>query len=52
VVITTGGGFYRYQLKDIVEVTGFLHPVPTFRFVGKEDNTVDLFGGHPPSQTK
>ena len=44
VIITTGGGLYRYQLKDIIEVTGHLYTTPTFRFVGKEDNTVDLFG--------
>lgn len=33
-----------YQLTDIVEVTRFIHAAPTFRFIGKEDNTVDLFG--------
>ncbi len=44
VVITTAGGFYRYQLKDIVEITGFMHSAPTMRFVGKEESTIDLFG--------
>ena len=34
VVISTGSGLYRYQLEDIVEVTGFLNSAPTFRFTG------------------
>ena len=44
VVITTGGGLYRYRLHDLVEVTGFEGDCPMVRFVGKEDAVVDLFG--------
>ncbi len=44
VVVTTGGGFYRYQLHDIVEVVGFWGQAPCLRFVGKARNTSDLFG--------
>ena len=44
VVITTGGGLYRYRLHDLVEVTGFEGDCPLVRFVGKEDAVVDLFG--------
>lgn len=44
VVVTTGGGFYRYCLDDRVEVTGFLKSVPCLRFLGKEDDISDLFG--------
>ncbi|MFC1704345.1 GH3 auxin-responsive promoter family protein, partial [Candidatus Omnitrophota bacterium] len=44
VVITTGGGLYRYQLQDIVKVTGFIKKCPLIRFVGKEAHVSDLFG--------
>jgi len=44
VVITTGGGLYRYQLRDIVEVTGHYAECPLMRFVGKDDQVSDWFG--------
>lgn len=44
VVITTSGGFYRYRLNDVIEVTGFFRKMPTLRFVGKRDLVSDLFG--------
>ncbi|MGB5469162.1 MAG: GH3 auxin-responsive promoter family protein [Woeseiaceae bacterium] len=44
IVVTTGGGLYRYRLQDRVEVTGFLRGVPSFCFRGKEDNISDHFG--------
>ncbi len=44
VIISTGGGLYRYQLKDIIEVTGFAGQTPMFKFISKEDGTVDYFG--------
>ncbi len=44
VVVTTGGGFYRYALHDIVEVTGHLGQAPCLRFVGKTDLVSDWFG--------
>ncbi len=44
VVVTTGGGLYRYQLNDIVEVTGFYHQVPCLKFIGKRDRVSDYFG--------
>ena len=44
VVVTTGGGLYRYQLNDIVEVTDFYNQIPCFRFVGKADKVSDYFG--------
>jgi len=44
VVVTTGGGFYRYQLNDIVEVTGIYHQAPCLRFIGKADFIADYFG--------
>ncbi|MGC1375441.1 MAG: GH3 auxin-responsive promoter family protein [Anaerolineales bacterium] len=44
VVVTTGGGFYRYQLHDLVEVLGFWKQLPRLRFVGKTDRISDWFG--------
>jgi hypothetical protein len=44
VVVTTGGGFYRYQLHDLVEVVGFLGQLPCLRFAGKTDQVSDWFG--------
>lgn len=44
VVVTTGGGFYRYQLHDLVEVLGFWKGLPRLRFIGKADHISDWFG--------
>jgi hypothetical protein len=44
VVVTTGGGLYRYQLHDFVEVLGFWKQLPRLRFVGKVDHISDWFG--------
>jgi hypothetical protein len=44
VVVTTGGGLYRYRLNDRVRVDGFLGRSPTLRFVGREDGVSDRFG--------
>lgn len=44
VVVTTGGGLYRYQLHDLVEVVGQWGQAPCIRFLGKADHTSDWFG--------
>lgn len=44
VVLTTGGGLYRYQLNDLVEVVGHLGTCPLLRFMGKEASISDWFG--------
>jgi hypothetical protein len=44
VVVTTGGGLYRYRLGDLVEVVGFERECPLIRFVGREDRVVDRRG--------
>lgn len=44
VVVTTGGGLYRYRLGDIVEVVGFAKQCPLLRFVGRADRVSDLVG--------
>jgi hypothetical protein len=43
-VVTTGGGLYRYRLEDRVEVNGFFGQIPSLRFLGKNDNVSDYFG--------
>ena len=44
VVVTTGGGLYRYRLEDRVRVEGFLGRTPSLRFLGKEGHVSDLRG--------
>ena len=44
VVITTGGGLYRYRLGDTVEVVGFENQCPLLRFVGRADGVIDMVG--------
>ena len=44
VVVTTGGGLYRYRLEDRVACTGFIRATPTLRFFGKESHVSDLVG--------
>lgn len=44
VVLTTGGGLWRYRLGDRVRVLGFAKRTPLLEFVGKEDCVSDLRG--------
>jgi hypothetical protein len=44
VVLTTGGGLYRYALHDLIEVTGHLRACPLIRFLGREGCVSDWFG--------
>jgi hypothetical protein len=44
VVVTTGGGLYRYRLQDSVLVTGSLQKTPALRFCGRLGNVSDRFG--------
>ena len=44
VVVTTGGGLYRYRTGDRVEVTGRLGQTPTLRFLGRCGVQCDLVG--------
>lgn len=44
VVVTTGGGFYRYRLRDVVQVMGFENECPLLKFVGRADRVSDLVG--------
>ncbi|HSP17667.1 MAG TPA: GH3 auxin-responsive promoter family protein [Thermoanaerobaculia bacterium] len=44
VILTTGGGLYRYATGDVVEVTEFRGQCPSLRFVGRADRVSDHFG--------
>ena len=44
VVLTTGGGLYRYRLGDRVRVDGFVGGTPSIRFVGRSDRVSDWCG--------
>ena len=44
VVISTGGGLYRYQLDDVVEVVGRVRQCPLIRFLGRQGHVSDWFG--------
>lgn len=43
VIVTTGGGLYRYDIGDRVQVTGHALGLPLLKFVGR-DRVVDLVG--------
>lgn len=43
-VLTTGGGFYRYHLKDVVECVGQWGDTPLLKFLGKLDKVGDICG--------
>ena len=44
VVITTGGGLYRYALGDLVQVVGRVAQTPLIEFIGKDGYVSDLCG--------
>jgi GH3 auxin-responsive promoter len=44
VLLTTGGGLWRYKLGDRVRVTGFAKRTPILEFVGKDDYVCDIRG--------
>jgi hypothetical protein len=44
VVVSNGGGLWRYRLGDLVEVEGFEKATPALRFLGRVGNVSDLRG--------
>jgi GH3 auxin-responsive promoter len=44
VVITTGGGLYRYRTGDLVKVVGFADHCPLLTFLGRSGCTSDVVG--------
>lgn len=43
-LLTTGGGLYRYHLKDVIACVGVCRATPRVRFLGKLDRVSDLCG--------
>jgi hypothetical protein len=44
VIVTTGGGLYRYRLNDVIEVADFYYECPLIRFIGRQSKVVDICG--------
>jgi len=44
VLLTTGGGLWRYRLGDRVRATGFFEQTPVLEFIGREGNVSDVCG--------
>ena len=44
VLLTTGGGLYRYAIGDEIEVTGFSRQCPLLKFTGRAGAQSDLVG--------
>ena len=44
IVVTTGGGLYRYAMNDRVRVNGFVGRTPSIEFIGKVDSVTDFYG--------
>jgi len=44
VVVTTGGGLYRYRMGDCIQVTGDVGGVPTFEFLYRLGKTSSMTG--------
>jgi hypothetical protein len=44
VVVTNGGGLWRYRLGDTVECTGHVGRTPSLRFIGRGNRVSDLRG--------
>ncbi|MCX7400821.1 MAG: GH3 auxin-responsive promoter family protein [Planctomycetales bacterium] len=44
VLLTTGGGLYRYAIGDEIEVTGFARQCPLLKFTGRTGVQSDLVG--------
>jgi hypothetical protein len=43
-VVTTSAGLYRYNMNDLVEITGFYNEYPLFKFIQKVNGTISLTG--------
>lgn len=44
IIVTTGGGLWRYDMKDVVEVTGRMGQTPLVRFLYKAGGTLSITG--------
>ncbi len=44
IVLTTASGFYRYDIRDLVEITGFYHQAPVLKFLNKGRHISSITG--------
>ena len=44
IVLTTGGGLYRYEIGDLLQVDGFHKGLPLLRFLGRKGRFFDFAG--------
>lgn len=44
IFVTTDAGLYRYNMNDVVEVSGFYHKVPLLKFVQKGKGVTNITG--------
>lgn len=42
--VTTWAGLYRYNMNDLVEVTGFYNSIPTIQFIQKVNGIITMTG--------
>lgn len=42
--VTTWAGLYRYNMNDLVEVTGFYNTIPTIQFIQKVNGIITMTG--------
>jgi hypothetical protein len=43
-LVTTSAGLYRYNMNDLVEITGFYNEFPAIQFIQKVNGTINLTG--------
>jgi hypothetical protein len=44
VILTTGGGLYRYATRDVVTMTGKIGACPRLKFQGRKGSGIDMVG--------
>ncbi|QQO08029.1 GH3 auxin-responsive promoter family protein [Breznakiella homolactica] len=44
IIVTTSAGLYRYNMNDLVEITGFYNEYPTISMIQKINGTINLTG--------
>ncbi|GHV60720.1 hypothetical protein AGMMS49587_03020 [Spirochaetia bacterium] len=44
IVVTTSAGLYRYNMNDLIEITGFVNQFPTIKMIQKVNGTVSITG--------
>jgi hypothetical protein len=43
-LVTTSAGLYRYNMNDLLEITGWYNQFPTLKFIQKVNGTISLTG--------